>query len=426
MPVEHLEAELCELAAQIEAGMARWIALVGEYDRREGWGSWWGVRSTAEWIAWRCSCSPRAAREHVRVARALRELPQTRDAFARGELTYSKVRPLTRVATAASEADLLHLARYATASQLERMLSAYCRSSDEEANAAHEERELTWSWDRDGSLCVSARLPAEEGMAFLEALEAARAQLRDQGPPPRADRGSAEPPSDGEILLGRVTRNADALARVCESFLEHGSRERAGPDRHRLIVHVDADALSRDGPGRVQVDDGPALAPETARRLGCDASLQALIKRGRRALFVGRRTRAIPPALNLALRERDRGCRFPGCDNHRWVDGHHIVHWAHGGETSLDNLVLLCRRHHRLVHEGGFSVERMPDGRLVFRNPRGERLEDVPERPRGSLAELRTRNRHAGLVIDRETLLTGTGERMDLAACVDAVYDAVS
>src|SRR5215211_6806809 len=120
LPLEHLEHELCELGAHIEAGMARWIALVGEYDRREGWGSWRGVRSSAEWIAWRCSCSPRAAREHVRVARALRELPRTRRAFSRGELSYSKVRPLTRVATADSEAVLLHLARYATACQLER------------------------------------------------------------------------------------------------------------------------------------------------------------------------------------------------------------------------------------------------------------------------------------------------------------------
>lgn len=221
-----------------------------------------------------------------------------------------------------------------------------------------------------------------------------------------------------------MTRNADALALLCESFLAHGPRERAGPDRHHLLVHVDAEALSRDGPGRVQIDDGPAIAPETARRLGCDGSLQALVKRGRRTLFLGRRTRAISPALNLALRERDGGCRFPGCDHRRWVDGHHIVHWADGGETNLDNLVLLCRHHHRLVHEGGFSVTRLPDGGLVFRNPRGERLEDVPRRPRGSPAQLRTRNRDASLAIDHETLLTGTGEKMDLAACVDAVYGA--
>ena len=177
LELEHLEAQLCELASQIGAGMARWISLVGEYDHREGWGSWRGVRSTAEWIAWRCACSPRMAREHVRVARALRELPLTREAFARGELSYSKLSSLTRVATADSEEFLLHQATYATAAQLDRMLGAYRRSA-EESEIAHEERELSWSWCSDGSLQVSARLPAEEGRGFLDALEAARSQIR--------------------------------------------------------------------------------------------------------------------------------------------------------------------------------------------------------------------------------------------------------
>ncbi len=110
LPLERLEHELCELASHLEAGMARWLALLAEYDRRDGWWSWHGVRSVAEWIAWRCSISPRAAREHVRVARALRELPMIADAFSRGELSYSKVRPLTRVATERTEADLIELA----------------------------------------------------------------------------------------------------------------------------------------------------------------------------------------------------------------------------------------------------------------------------------------------------------------------------
>jgi hypothetical protein len=347
-----------------------------------------------------------------------------------------RLRPLTRVATPAAEADLLHLARYATASQLERMLRAYRRTTEEEADAAHRDRDLSWFWGSDGSLHLAARLPAEEGRAFLNALEAARAHIREEGPPPREDRGSAEPPTDDaferhrdvgpddEILLGRIARNADALSLICESFLEHGCAARAGPDRQRLLVHVDAEALSRDGPGRVHVEGGPAIAPETARRLGCDASLQVLIKRGRRALFLGRKTRAVSPALTLALRERDRCCRFPGCDNHRWVDAHHIVHWAKGGATTLDNLVLLCRRHHRLVHEGGFSVQRMHRGEVVFRDPRGERLVTAPQLPHGSHRKLRRRNRDAGPGIDHETLLIGTGEKMDLVACVDAVYDA--
>ncbi len=417
LTLEHVEAELCELAAHIGAGMARWIALVDEYDRREGWGSWRGVASTAHWIAWRCACSQRMAREHVRAARALRELPLTRAAFSRGELSYSKVRTLTRGRAPQSEEFLLHQARYATASQLDRMLGAYRRGRAADEPEA-DEPELSWYWNRDGTLSVSARLSPEDGRAFLDALEAARSQIRDEDRETRDESGPAGP------LLGDTATNADALSVIAESFRAHGAMKRAGPDRHQLIVHVDAEALSRHRPGRSELGPGPGIDPETARRLGCDASLRVLVKRGKRTLYLDRKTRTVSPALNLALRERDRGCRFPGCDNHRWVDAHHIVHWALGGPTDLDNLVLLCRRHHRLLHEGGFSVERLHDGELVFRNPRGERLANAPPLHRGSHRELRKRNRDAGLDVDSQTLLVGTGERMDLVACVDAVYDA--
>jgi hypothetical protein len=418
LPLEHLEAELCELAAHLGAGMARWIALVDEYDHREGWGSWSGVKSTSHWISWRCACSTRAAREHVRVARALRELPLTREAFGRGQISYSKVRTLTRVAAAESEEFLLHQATYATASQLDRMLSAYERSEREERG----EPELRWHWNRDGSLSVEARLAPDDGRAFLDALEAARSKIRDEAHNGGDENGPAGP---FEPLLGDVATNAEALSTIAESYLAHGPLERVGPQRQQLIVHVDVETLN-GGPGRSQLEHGPAIAPETACRLGCDASLQVLVKRGRKALYLGRKTRAISPALNLTLRERDRGCRFPGCDNHRWVDAHHIVHWARGGETGLDNLVLLCRRHHRLVHEGGFSLTGDANEELVFRDPHGERLENAPRPPRGSPAELIERNRSAGLEVAAETLLTGTGERMDLHACVDAVGAACS
>jgi uncharacterized protein DUF222/HNH endonuclease len=424
LTVEHLEHELCELAAQVEAGMARWIALVGAYDRRGGWSSWRGVRSTAEWIAWRCSCSPRAAREHVRVARALHELPLTREAFGRGELSYSKVRSLTRVATGRSEEFLLHQARYATASQLDRMLSAYRRTTDEEANAAHDERELSWHWCSDGSLQISARLPAEDGRAFLDALGAARAQIREEAREVEVKDGPAGPRRADELPLGRIARNADALSLICESFARHGPTVRTGAERQQLIVHVDADTLVADVSGRSGIERGPRIARQAVRRLGCDASLQALVKRGRRTLYVGRKTRAVSPALHLAVRERDRCCRFPGCDNHQWVDAHHIIHWADGGETSLDNLVLLCRRHHRLVHEGGFSVEQLPSEEVVFRDPRGRRLRNSSPASHTSVSRLCARNREAGLEIGPDTLLIGSGERMDLAPCVDAVADA--
>ena len=418
LELEHLEAELCELAAQIGAGMARWIALVGEYDRREGWGGWRGVRSTAEWIAWRCACSPRAAREHVRVARALRELPKIREAFERGRLSYSKVRCLTRVAGADSEQFLLHQATYATAAQLERMLGAYERSAAADDQRAEEAGELCWQWNRDGTLSVEARLSADEGRAFLDSLEAARSRLREESRATGEEDGPAGPSAPS------AATNAEALSLVAESFLAHGPATRAGADRTQLVVHVDAETLSSNAFGRSELEAGPPITPETARRLGCDASLRVLVKQGRRALYLGRRTRSIPPALGLALRERDRGCRFPGCDARRWCDGHHIVPWALGGRTDLDNLALLCRRHHRLVHEGGFAVTGNANSELVFRDPRGMKLENASQLPRGSPRELRRRSRDAGLSLGPDTLLIGTGERMDLRACVDAVAQA--
>jgi Domain of unknown function (DUF222)/HNH endonuclease len=217
-----------------------------------------------------------------------------------------------------------------------------------------------------------------------------------------------------------VPTNADAVCRIVESYLARGPTAVKGAERHHVIVHVDALALSRDGPGRSRLADGPAISPEVARRLGCDASLSSIIKRGRQVLSVGRKTRAIPAAIDRALRDRDEGCRFPGCGRTRFVDAHHVRHWAHGGETSLDNLVLLCRHHHRLVHEGGFSV-RHEAGGLVFRDPRGGRLDPAPPLRRGDDAALRRRNRHSGLEIDADTLFTGTGEKLNLPMAVDAV-----
>lgn len=279
----------------------------------------------------------------------------------------------------------------------------------EEANASEEEREVWWHWDSDGSLIIGARLPAEQGMAFLRALETSRAHIRDEARAEDEENGSAEPRT-----------NADALVGIAESYLARGPTPVKGAERHHVMVHIDAEALSRDGPGRSQLADGPAIAPEVARRLGCDASLSAIVKRGRQVLSVGRKTRAIPAAIDRALRERDGGCRFPGCERTRFVDAHHVRHWAQGGETSLDNLVLLCRHHHRLVHEGGVSVRHETRG-LVFRDPRGDPLDPVPAPPSGDHAALRRRNRLARLEIGPETLLTGTGERMSLPGAVDAV-----
>jgi Domain of unknown function (DUF222)/HNH endonuclease len=430
LPLELIEREIESLAAQINAGSARWLELVAEFDRRRGWADT-GCRSTSEWVAWRCALTSRSAREHVRVARALPKLPLIRAAFASGELSYSKVRALTRVADQDSEAELCELARHATAAQLERIVRAARRATAHEADEAQRQSFLRWFWDDEGGcLRLEAQLAPEDGALVLRALDAARDAVhehRTSEAKGRADgsagplaaigpSGSAEPPPVP------APTNAECLAALCEAALARPPTGLAGAERHQVFVHVDAETLATDGPGAsatgpgaCALADGPGVAPETARRLACDSSLVTLVERNGKPLSVGRRTRSIPPSIRRALLARDGRCQFPGCERARFVDAHHIRHWAQGGETSLDNLVLLCRHHHRLVHEGGFSVSVDDAGRRRFAGTDGTL---IPESPSSRAGPHPLRGLEAG------PLLAGSGEKMDLRSCVDAVLVA--
>jgi hypothetical protein len=166
-------------------------------------------------------------------------------------------------------------------------------------------------------------------------------------PTERPEWGLIIPPASDERPSWGA-RRADALGRIAESFLQHGAEDLNSGDRQQIVIHVDAETLADSTAGRCELEEGPSLTAETVRRLACDASVITLLEDERREpLNVGRKTRSIPPALRRALKTRDRGCRFPGCPNTRYVDGHHIHHWAKGGETKLSNLVQLCRFHHR-------------------------------------------------------------------------------
>jgi hypothetical protein len=309
---------------------------------------------------------PRPAREHIRVARRLSELPRIHAAFRAAELSYAKVRALTRVADADTEEELLELASYMTAAQLDRAVRAYRRITNTEANDLHANAHFGWYWDEDGSLVVHGRLAPEDGALFLRAIEAGRDRLRERRW--EEERGSAEPRD-----VARRPTNAEALVEIADASLASPG-ERSSAERNQVVIHASAAALSADEEGGCALEEGPALAPETARRLACDASV----------LNKGRKTRVVPAPMQRALRARDRGCRFPGCENRRFVDAHHIHHWAKGGETKLDNLVLLCRRHHRFVHEGGYSV----DEAFCFRDSWGSVVPDVPRSPPGDAAGL--------------------------------------
>ena len=409
LSLDQLQDEIAELASHIYAGTCRWLELVGELDSRGGFAEL-GCGSCAEWLAWRCALTPRAAREHVRVARRLRELPLIHEAFACGELSYAKVRALTRVADEQCEEELLELARHMTASQLERAVRAYRRVTAAEANSLEDTARLGYSWDEDGSLVVHARLAPEDGALFLCALEAAR-DLR-QERIWEDERGSAEPREPQ-----RRPTNAAALAAMADLALSGATEGRAGGDRYQLVVHVDESALGGDD-GASMLDDGPAVAPETATRIACDASIVEFRERDGEPLSVGRKRRTIPPAMRRALQARDRRCRFPGCENRRFLDAHHVHHWARGGETKVGNLVLLCRRHHRFVHEGGYSIVRQADGTVRFRDPFGGPVPDAPRPPPGELDRLLEPNGH--LEIGAWTCRGGDCDPIDLALTVDA------
>ena len=550
--LEALESRITELWGHINAATAQFLALLAEFDRREGWAQH-GVASCAHWLNWQCGISAGAAREKVRVARALTSLPKIAQAFGEGRLSYSKVRAVTRVATAETEDSLLHIALHGTAAHVERTVKGFRRVlrvlERDEAEAAQERRYLDCRREADGSVRIEARLTPEVGELLLKALDVAQAELDERAgeaetagavaadvdaPPASVPAGTSasegsgqrgasptgvpagtygtqsmrdagvessdvpagtpeaqtaqqklsntatenvpagtsgsgtspqrcapfanvpagthgtqpalpegvEPPDvpAGTSQRSVSQRRADALGHILERFVT-GRYSGSANGAHQVVVHIAHDALC-DVPesSGAEFDDGRAVTVETARRLGCDGALIGVVegKKGE-PLAVGRRTRAVPPAIRRALRVRDGGCRFPGCDRSRFVHAHHIRHWADGGETKLDNLVTLCSQHHRLVHEGGYGV-RMNDGEIEFTRPNGRVMPSAGKPPgafprerhcggegstkpscQGGEALARS-NAARGLDIEAQTARCGwMGERMDYNTAIDGL-----
>ena len=382
--LDRLGDEIAELSAHLDAATARLLDLIRKFDARAGWNT--GFRNCAAWLSWRVGLDPGAARERVRVARALSTLPRLAEALARGELSYAKVRALTRVATPETEGRLLKVGQAGTAEHVERIVRGW-RYVDRQAEARetvkrHAARSLRVYQDEDGMTVIRGRLEPEVGAVLVQALAGARETLYQRARHARPDVSAETFPVD--VSVGGCTpdvaadppplaqQQADALALVAETALRHGIDPGAPGERYQVVVHVDTGVLAdADAPGQSVLEDGVRVSAETSQRLACDASRVVMRHDAEgRVVEVGARTRTIPPALRRALHHRDRGCRFPGCGV-RFGQGHHIRHWAHGGPTTLSNLAMLCRRHHRAVHEEGYGLERRPDGELQFRTPNG-------------------------------------------------------
>jgi hypothetical protein len=438
-----LEAKITDLWGHLTAATSRFLELLAEFDREKGFERH-GLINTAQWLNWQCGIGPVAAREKVRVDRAVEQLPEIADAFKNGEISYSKVCAMTRVATPANESVLVNVARNGTAAHVEKLVRKYHwtqrRDAAKQAQLQHDQRHVTYFYDVEGELILNARLPREIGAVVRKAIEAAVEALRDPAKNDSAEaQTSAERPTAG-------ARRADALGHIAEAFLRHrGDETGAGSsaDRYQVVVHIDqailaeSAAAASDEPHSCELDDGPALALDTARRLSCDATIVGLVEAADgEPLDIGRKSRSIPPALCRALKARDGGCRFPGCDRTRFTEGHHVKHWANGGETKLGNLVTLCGYHHRLVHEGGYGIRATDDGLFLFTRPDGRPVEaNGAQCFRGNISppsqaypgfdetlRLYLLNREAKLEITAETArCQWRGEGMDYSQAIEAM-----
>lgn len=425
--IRDLEAEITELAGHLNAAQHRWLMLIAEFDHRNGWADG-ASHSCAHWLNFKCGVALGAAREKVRVAHALEKLPKISAAMARGELSYSKARALTRVANEATEDYFLSIALHGTAHHVERLVQGFRRAKEAEELSRearqHAGRSLTYLFDEDGSLVLKARLPADIGVLLVKALDAAVEEV----PTPSVPAGTSpmlQPCDSADERPSRAARRADALGALAETFLKHGGEALNGGERQQIVVHVDAETLRESIAGRCEIDDGPALPAETVRRLACDCSLAAIVENERgEPLNVGRRTRSISPALRRALNARDRGCRFPGCTHTRYVDAHHVTHWAHGGETKPSNLVTLCRFHHRKVHEGGVVVRVLDDGAFRFIRPDGRAFDSQAPGPAepSHWTQVSLQHRASDIRISPATAATRwRGERMDYGLAVEVL-----
>ncbi len=359
-PIEELADAIEQMHGIHAAAHQRMLDFVADYDERKGWYAD-GSTSMASWLSYRFGLPLPQAREWVRVARALKALPIVRQAFSEGRLGFELVALITTVATRQDEGELLERIQKLSSAQARGLVRGMRPISTTDANKAHFRRSLWMFWDEnERMLRLRGRIPDADGLLVQKALERIAEKI-----PPNEDTGLYE---------RYEQRCADALVELTSTTMA----EEADAHRATVVVHVNVDTLA-EGEGTGQLEDAPAIAAETVRRLACDAITEiSLDTPDGKPLGIGRKSRQVPAWLYRQLRKRDQGCRFPGCGRTRWVNAHHMDHWAKGGSTDHDNLIILCRRHHRLVHEGGWRLEGKPDQELRFIRPSGGVLKTGP------------------------------------------------
>ncbi|CAB4593719.1 MAG: DUF222 domain-containing protein [Actinomycetes bacterium] len=369
---EQLEAELVAHAAWESRGLARFLDLLVEYDRRQAWGSW-GCVSVQHWLSWKCGLATVAASERLRVAKAIQELPLIKQAFWEGHLSYSKVRELTRVATPETEQRWCEVAPHLTAGQLAKLVTAGRRATRDEDLRQLDERSFRWATNDDGGVTITVRLPADVGATVVAAVREATTIERGV----KLARSQADAFVD--LVLGRSEVSVEVVAHVSE-------------DGHAIL------------------DSGNPISTELAECLGCDGAVTTVVDTPQGPVERDKR-----PAPNRAqrrfLQRRHPRCQFPGCEHAGKFEAHHVVERAKGGRTTLNNLVRLCWWHHRMVHLLGLVLTLHRDRTLTVTTADGRPIDrPIPD------AEF-----HVDAPIDPNRLGGWSGQQLDLPYVVATV-----
>jgi hypothetical protein len=362
------------------------LRAIAEIDRRGAWRDA-GARDAAHWVSMRYGISTWKAQRWVAAGHALGALPAVADALQRGELGVDKVVEITRFATPETEARLLRWARAVSSGAIRRRADLEARRERRDTIEVERDRYLrSWYEDEGRRFMMEAQLPADQGAIVAKAIERVADTL--PGMPRGCGAGdAAEPPgprhgpgADDQAVGGpddAEARRADALVLLCSARIAADP----DPDRATLVIHASLETLA--GADRnAEIENGPAVSPDTARRLACDARLQVVAEDEHgQPLRLGRLSRDPSSAMLRQLRHRDRECRFPGCGMRRFTNAHHVTWWSRGGATDLENLVLICTFHHRLVHEHGWRLARHPDNAVDWFQPDGVRYRTGPAPP---------------------------------------------
>ena len=311
-----------------------------------------GSPTMTQWLSARFGIDPSFGRRLVKVAHRLQDLPVLKARFASGALSFHAVELLSEMATPETEDDLIETAGDLDLADLERMLRCADPPSSEDAVDSHQNRWLSTQWDlHRAEMDIAGRLAGAEAQLVEDRLHAAAEQT-----PVNPETGSFD---------SWDARMADGLVEACATS---GDETTPPP---QLTVHADLEALLESAStGVAELGTGPVMANETARRLACDAVVEVAVhNQDNIVVGIGRNSRIIPGWLRRLVEHRDHHCRFPGCDRTKWLQVHHQQHWADGGPTDLDNLILLCWFHHRVFHEHRWHITGNPNHRIVFRKP---------------------------------------------------------